>query len=204
MADRILRGWKEIAANLRTSVRTTQRWAKEMGLPVQHLGDSSRAPVFAYEQEIRTWMAGFARLRSTGTSDTAGSAGEALEREPDAIPQLSNDGAPARPTRKTLWLAGLPADQTVLLTVSVGDRAPATLVVAPRSDRHRDNAGRVHIGTHAVAGWRRDEPARPGASRPAPERDRGVAGLHYRARAGRGWSIQLRRRGAQDPLDGQR
>jgi hypothetical protein len=107
MADRILRGWKEIATSLETSERSAMRWAKEMGLPVQHLGDSSRAPVFAYEQELQAWMVGSSRQRSSGNSDTAGSAGETPDRREGGIPQPADGRATARPTRKTLWLTGL-------------------------------------------------------------------------------------------------
>ncbi len=132
MADRILRGWKEIAASLGTSERTALRWAKEMGLPVQHLGDSPRAPVLAYEQELQAWMAGSARQRSPGHAGTAESVSEILDRREGGIPQPADGGVTARPTRKTLWLAGLLALSLPLAAWVVASGVSTSRDTAPR------------------------------------------------------------------------
>jgi Tol biopolymer transport system component len=55
VTDDRLDSWKEIAAYLRTSLRSVQRWEKTEGLPVhrhQHLKSST---VFAYRSELEAW-----------------------------------------------------------------------------------------------------------------------------------------------------
>jgi len=52
----IHRGWKEIAARLRVSVRTAQRYAAERHLPVTKDGDYSQSPVWAYERDLECWL----------------------------------------------------------------------------------------------------------------------------------------------------
>ncbi len=51
-----LQGWKEIAAELDRSVRTVQRWEQNLGLPVHKLGDGAGSPVFAFKDELRSWL----------------------------------------------------------------------------------------------------------------------------------------------------
>jgi hypothetical protein len=51
-----LQGWKEIAAELDRSVRTVQRWALKFGLPVHKLGDGVGSPVFAFKEELHSWL----------------------------------------------------------------------------------------------------------------------------------------------------
>jgi len=49
-------GWKEIAAYLRASERTAQRWQRELGLPVHRAGGSKGYSVFAYTSELDEWL----------------------------------------------------------------------------------------------------------------------------------------------------
>ena len=51
-----LQGWKEIAAELDRSVRTVQRWEQKLGLPVHKLGNGSGSPVFAFKDELHSWL----------------------------------------------------------------------------------------------------------------------------------------------------
>jgi adenylate cyclase len=51
----VLESWKEISLYLKRSARTCQNWASELGLPVHHMGDSPKARVFAYKEEIDLW-----------------------------------------------------------------------------------------------------------------------------------------------------
>ncbi|MGH9514581.1 MAG: hypothetical protein ACRD3P_02765 [Terriglobales bacterium] len=51
-----LQGWKEIAAELDRSVRTVQRWEQKMNLPVHKLGSGGGAPVFAFKDELHSWL----------------------------------------------------------------------------------------------------------------------------------------------------
>jgi hypothetical protein len=51
-----LQGWKEIATELGRSVRTVQRWERKLGLPVHKLGEGVGSPVFAFKDELRSWL----------------------------------------------------------------------------------------------------------------------------------------------------
>src|SRR5215470_16935151 len=59
----LLSGWKEIADNLHTGVRTAQRWER-FGLPVRRVSESGCSPVVAISEEIEQW----ARKRQTRAS----------------------------------------------------------------------------------------------------------------------------------------
>jgi hypothetical protein len=59
-----LRGWKEIAVYLKTSVRTVQRWEK-LGLPIHRVGPMKVGGVFALASEIDRWMLGSAAARAS-------------------------------------------------------------------------------------------------------------------------------------------
>ena len=60
--DDRLKGWKEIAACLRTSERTAQRWENQLGLPVQRLETTKGAIVFASRGELEAWLASARQL----------------------------------------------------------------------------------------------------------------------------------------------
>jgi hypothetical protein len=51
-----VQGWKEIAAELDRSVRTVQRWEQKLGLPVHKLGNGTGSPVFAFKDELHSWL----------------------------------------------------------------------------------------------------------------------------------------------------
>jgi hypothetical protein len=51
----VLQSWEEIAHYLHTGVRSVQRWEITAGLPVRHLRDSGRGPVFAFPDELNAW-----------------------------------------------------------------------------------------------------------------------------------------------------
>ncbi len=61
-ADR-LDSWKELAAYLKRSVSTVQRWEREGGLPVYRRngenGKKHHGQVFAYKSDLDTWWEGF-------------------------------------------------------------------------------------------------------------------------------------------------
>ena len=65
-ANRRLESWKEIAAYLGKTVRTTQRWEAE-GLPVRREVHGSRGYIFAYTSELDAWLA--ARQTETATAE---------------------------------------------------------------------------------------------------------------------------------------
>lgn len=51
-----LSGWKEIADHLRRSVRSAQRWERELGLPVQRVKTRSGHVVYASRLKLDQWM----------------------------------------------------------------------------------------------------------------------------------------------------
>jgi predicted DNA-binding transcriptional regulator AlpA len=57
MTERVLNSWKEIAAYLGRSVRTLQRWERELGFPV-HRSHGLRGSVMALADEIDAWVKG--------------------------------------------------------------------------------------------------------------------------------------------------
>lgn len=70
---RILKSWKEIAAYLGVGVRTAQRWQHRRALPARQPGTGGRSAVFAFTDEIDSWL----RHRS-GRRHTDGSIPAAL------------------------------------------------------------------------------------------------------------------------------
>ena len=56
--NRRLDSWKEIAEYLGRDIRTVIRWEKEKCLPIRRIPGGKRPAVFAYTQEIQTWMVG--------------------------------------------------------------------------------------------------------------------------------------------------
>ena len=57
----VLQSWEEIAHYLNSGVRSVQRWEITAGLPVRHLRDGGRGPVFAFPDELNECSQG--RLR---------------------------------------------------------------------------------------------------------------------------------------------
>jgi len=55
-AERRLDSWKEIAQFLNRDVRTVQRWEKEEGLPIHRHLHQNRSSVFAFEDELESWL----------------------------------------------------------------------------------------------------------------------------------------------------
>jgi phage terminase Nu1 subunit (DNA packaging protein) len=52
----VLDSWKEIAAFLRRSVRTVQRWERDEGLPVRRHHHMKRGSVFALASDLAAWQ----------------------------------------------------------------------------------------------------------------------------------------------------
>ncbi len=53
----LLDSWKEIASYLQRSVSTCQRWEEEFDLPIHRLDGTTKARVFAYQDEFDRWLA---------------------------------------------------------------------------------------------------------------------------------------------------
>ena len=52
----VLSSWKEISTYLKCGVRSCIRWEKERGMPVQRMAGPRSARVFAYREELDTWL----------------------------------------------------------------------------------------------------------------------------------------------------
>jgi tetratricopeptide (TPR) repeat protein len=52
----VLESWKEISDYLKRSVKTCQRWERELDLPIRRLDGTPRARVFAYKHELDNWL----------------------------------------------------------------------------------------------------------------------------------------------------
>ena len=135
-----LGGWKAIAVHLARSVRTTQRWEAEAGLPVRRLGTGS---VFAYRHDLDAWLAsehGRAVLaeddalpaaRTTPPSDIHAVV------DPQPLPPVGRPGGPSLPMfdaadqrRQAFWRGLLAA---VGLLAVLGASAAFTWVLRPAS-----------------------------------------------------------------------
>lgn len=55
--DRRLDSWKEIATFFDRDERTVRRWEKENDLPIHRVPGGTKGRVFAYESELRRWLA---------------------------------------------------------------------------------------------------------------------------------------------------
>ena len=73
-----LDSWKEIADYLKRDITTVCRWEKEKGLPVHRLPGGARQAVFAYEEEIDSWLSG----------DKGRSSSSAVLHEAHSIPNI--------------------------------------------------------------------------------------------------------------------
>lgn len=78
--NRLLKGWKEIAAFFGRDESTVRRWANATDFPVHRVPGRKRAAVYAYSGDLEAW------LTSSGTTEDAG------EPPPTAIPGPSSTG----------------------------------------------------------------------------------------------------------------
>jgi TolB-like protein/tetratricopeptide (TPR) repeat protein len=83
-----LNSWKDIAAYFQRDIRTVQLWEKKEGLPVHRHSHEGRASVYAYPEELETWLRARSRKR---------------EEQPIAEVQSEETGLPGR--KKLPWLA---------------------------------------------------------------------------------------------------
>jgi adenylate cyclase len=63
----ILGSWKEIASYLGRSERTCRRWEKQFDLPVHRMDGSPRASVYAYKEELDSWLDNLLRQKKIST-----------------------------------------------------------------------------------------------------------------------------------------
>jgi hypothetical protein len=76
MALRLLTSWKEIASYLGKSIRTVQRWERELGLPVRRPNRHLSGIVIVDQQELDAWLAAMP-LQPKSEAHTDSAAGSA-------------------------------------------------------------------------------------------------------------------------------
>ena len=65
-----LRSWKEIAQHMGASVRTVQRWERELSLPVRRIEARRGAVVFAFPAELENWLRSRSKARTPLVEDS--------------------------------------------------------------------------------------------------------------------------------------
>ena len=115
----MLNGWKEIAAFLGKSVRSVQRWERDLGLPVRRINTPDHGQiVYASRSEIEQWRTRMQRRdvsldesepQKSSADDPPPVADEPIALRPVAV-------TPAAPSR-TRWL---PVVVAVALTLALG------------------------------------------------------------------------------------
>lgn len=92
--DDRLKGWKEIAGFLHSSVRTVQRWEQHLHLPVHRIAASGRSIIYASRHELEVW------LESAAGRSAMSGCQPGISDERDA-PAAAADSEPAR---RAVWL----------------------------------------------------------------------------------------------------
>lgn len=100
-----LDSWKAIAVFLDRSLRTVQRWHVCNGLPVHHVG-GQKGSVFAYEEEIESWLANLAE-ESGATQQRADVLLEAGKRSSQELTATANSMWETRSERNIQAVAEL-------------------------------------------------------------------------------------------------
>ncbi len=159
-----LTGWKDVATYLGRSVRTVQRWEKELGLPVQRVRTQAGEVIYASRRDLDAWLGSrqgetAAEPEGNGSGEPAGN-GE--YRHEQTEPARATTPPAATPNAKRsmfsprwIWagalLLGLAATVGVLLGWDWGLIArrgqPSSWAVEDGALAVRDGAGRL-LWTH--------------------------------------------------------
>lgn len=108
--NRLLKGWKEVAAYFGKDERTVRRWASASEMPVHRVPGRQRAAVYAYPAELNAW------LRRVGTDAGAG---------PSALP-----GADVRDDNETPAISDAASDPGLARQARRASTAPARAAFA--------------------------------------------------------------------------
>jgi hypothetical protein len=68
--EEILSGWKDIARYLGKGVRTAQRYANELGLPVRRVSGNYSGAVIARKSDLDSWISSSATAQESFNKDT--------------------------------------------------------------------------------------------------------------------------------------
>ncbi len=146
--------WKDIAAYLRTSVRTVQRWEEQNGLPVHRVMREKRAAIFAYPHELDAWV-----VQRTVTPP----APEA-SAVPPPRPPLPPSHRPMPPRRRLAPApAGLPASSSSA-SWSLWP-SPSSAPARPPNSPSKPNASRAALALNSILPH---PPTAPGSPTPGP------------------------------------
>jgi hypothetical protein len=92
----MLNGWKEIAAFLGKSVRSVQRWERDLGLPVRRINTPDHGQiVYASRSEIEQWRQRMDRKSVSLEEPEQTRATEEVVAEPTAVPTPASTSTPA-------------------------------------------------------------------------------------------------------------
>ncbi len=72
----VLKSWKEISAFLHVTVRTAQRWERELGLPVHRPRSKRGSAVLGFTGELRAWLEALPAAKAQMDPPAAGPASE--------------------------------------------------------------------------------------------------------------------------------
>jgi TolB-like protein/Tfp pilus assembly protein PilF len=127
-----LDSWKSIADYLGRSVRTVVRWADERGLPIHRVPGGKRHAVFAYSNELDSWLA------STDSTQPAAPPGNVLTPVAANLAMTVSPPLDPLPTQE-------PVEVAVSLTVSSGV-PPQSGPKTPSSQIWGRNSSRIMVG----------------------------------------------------------
>ena len=140
MNDRLrLDSWKDIAAYLRRDVRTVIRWEQERGLPVHRVPGGKQARVFAYPDELDTW------LEAGRDQPNHGSAAE-----PPAV-RARLSGVAALAGMVAIAAIAILGAIVVMVSNAEGERTPAQVRISGRDLVALDATGE-QLWTHRFTG----------------------------------------------------
>jgi tetratricopeptide (TPR) repeat protein len=116
---RRLSGWKEIGGFFQKNERTVKRW-EQRGLPVHRLPGGANTAVFAYTDELETWL--------KGSRGGAPAEGPSLSEPSQVSPQVAEPDSPApqtplpktQPARYRRHITAAAAGIVVVLALGVG------------------------------------------------------------------------------------
>lgn len=98
-----LNGWKDIASHFGKSVRTVQRWERQLALPVHRLHTAGGEIVYAFVHELNEWQ----RKLEERPSDPGEAALQEAEAQDDAANGEASAGEPARRGAGLWWAFAL-------------------------------------------------------------------------------------------------
>jgi hypothetical protein len=132
MGDQVdlLNGWKDIAAHLGRSVRSVQRWEREIGLPVHRIKTAEGQTVYASRHEIDEWRrhaepsSEAPIVEPEGAEGESPSAAPASQAEPAAEPLQASSTkhrrrASDRRSRRVWFAAGILAVTSAVATLAL-------------------------------------------------------------------------------------